>query len=65
MEQQIADSNTSLEKTQDLLNTLRDQNISVIPLGGQDVSLHSYAKAYWNKQEEKVFIDAQGLPEPP
>jgi anti-sigma-K factor RskA len=65
LEQQIADSNTSLEKTQDLLNTLRDQNISVIPLGGQDVSPDSYAKAYWNKQEEKVFIDAQGLPEPP
>lgn len=65
LEQQIADSNSSLEKTQDLLNTLRDQDISVIPLGGQEVSPNSYAKAYWNKQEEKVFIDAQGLPEPP
>lgn len=65
LEEQIADSNTSLEKTQDLLNTLRDQNISVIPLSGQEVSPGSYAKAYWNKQEEKVFIDAQGLPEPP
>ena len=52
-------------QTQELLNTLRDKNISVIPLGGQDVSPTSYAKAYWNKQEEKVFIDAKGLPEPP
>ena len=65
LEQQIADSDASLEKTQDLLNTLRDKDISVIPLGGQEVSPTSYAKAYWNKQEEKVFIDAQGLPEPP
>ncbi|ASV31845.1 anti-sigma factor [Maribacter cobaltidurans] len=65
LEQQIADSDASLEKTQDLLNTLRDKDISVIPLGGQEVSPSSYAKAYWNKQEEKVFIDAQGLPEPP
>lgn len=65
LEQQIADSNNSLEETQGLLNTLRDQNITVIPLGGQEVSPTSYAKAYWNKQEEKVFIDAQGLPEPP
>ncbi|RRQ48158.1 anti-sigma factor [Maribacter algicola] len=65
LEQQIADSDASLEKTQDLLNTLRDKDISVIPLGGQEVSPSSYAKAYWNKQEKKVFIDAQGLPEPP
>lgn len=65
LEQQIADSDASLEKTQDLLNTLRDKNISVISLGGQEVSPTSYAKAYWNRQEEKVFIDAQGLPEPP
>ncbi|MDF4221907.1 anti-sigma factor [Maribacter sp. M208] len=65
LEQQIADTDSSLEQTQKLLNTLRDKNISVIPLGGQDVSPTSYAKAYWNKQEEKVFIDAKGLPEPP
>ncbi|MFV1449349.1 anti-sigma factor [Maribacter sp. HS] len=65
LEQQIADTDSSLEQTQELLNTLRDKNISVIPLGGQDVSPNSYAKAYWNKQEEKVFIDAKGLPEPP
>lgn len=65
LEQQIADTDSSLQQTQELLNTLRDKNISVIPLGGQDVSPTSYAKAYWNKQEEKVFIDAKGLPEPP
>lgn len=65
LEQQIADTDSSLQQTQKLLNTLRDKNISVIPLGGQDVSPTSYAKAYWNKQEEKVFIDAKGLPEPP
>jgi len=65
LEQQIADTDSSLEKTQYLLNILRDKNISVIPLDGQIVSPTSYAKAYWNKQEEKVFIDAKGLPEPP
>ena len=65
LEDQIADSDTSLEKTQALLNALRDKNIEVITLGGQAVSPDSYAKAYWNKTEEKVFIDAKGLPEPP
>jgi anti-sigma-K factor RskA len=34
-------------------------------LGGQDVSPTSYAKAYWNIEDQKVFIDAKGLPEPP
>lgn len=65
LEQQIADTGSSLEKTKKLLNTIRDKNISVIPLGGQNVSPSSYAKAYWNKQNQKVFIDAKGLPEPP
>ena len=65
LEQQIADSDTSLEKTKSLLNTIRDKDITVVALGGQTVSPTSYAKAYWNKQEQKVFIDAQGLPEPP
>jgi prefoldin subunit 5 len=65
LEQQIADSDSSLEKTTELLNSIRDKNISVIPLGGQDISPSSYAKAYWNKENKKVFIDAKGLPEPP
>ncbi len=65
LEEQITNANTSLEKTQELLNTIRDKNITVIALGGQEVSPDSYAKAYWNKQEQKVFIDAKGLPEPP
>ncbi len=65
LETQIAESDTSLEKTKELLTTLRDRDITVISLGGQAVSPTSYAKAYWNKQEQKVFIDAQGLPEPP
>ncbi|MGC1516726.1 MAG: anti-sigma factor [Maribacter sp.] len=65
LEQQIADTDSSLEKTKELLNTIRDKNINVIPLGGQQVSPTSYAKAYWNKEDKKVFIDAKGLPEPP
>lgn len=65
LEQQIAESDTSLEKSRTLLQTIRDKDITVVPLGGQKVSPESYAKAYWNKKEQKVFIDAQGLPDPP
>lgn len=65
LEEQINEAKISLTKSEELLATIRDKNITVIPLGGQEVSPTSYAKAYWNKKEEKLYIDAQGLPEPP
>lgn len=65
LEKQIFEAKTSLEKSQELLTTIRDKDIQVVALGGQAVDPNSYAKAYWNKKEQKVFIDAQGLPEPP
>lgn len=65
LEQQIFDARGSLTDTKELLNDLRDRNVTVVALGGQEVSPNSYAKAYWNREENKVLIDAQGLPEPP
>tara|TARA_R110000868_G_scaffold121034_3_gene321152 strand:+ start:49825 stop:50622 length:798 start_codon:yes stop_codon:yes gene_type:complete len=65
LEEQIDAAKTSLEKSQELLTTIRDKDIQVVALGGQAADPTSYAKAYWNKREQKVFIDAQGLPEPP
>lgn len=65
LEQQITEARGSLTNTEELLSSLRDKDVSVIPLGGQEVSPDSYAKAYWNKEQRKVLIDAQGLPEPP
>jgi anti-sigma-K factor RskA len=65
LEEQIVDAKNEIISTEQLLNQLRDQNVSVIALGGQSAAPESFAKAYWNKAEQKVFIDAQGLPEPP
>lgn len=65
LEKQIFEARGSLTETKDLLTSLRDKNVTVTPLGGQEVSPDSYAKAYWNKEQNKVLIDAQGLPEPP
>lgn len=65
LELQISEANNSLEKSNQLLYAIRDKNITVVPLGGQNVSPGSYAKAYWNKEQKQLFIDAQGLPEPP
>lgn len=65
LERQIANSNSSREKTESLLQTIRDKNSIVVLLDGQAVSPESYAKVYWNKTEQRVLIDAQGLPDPP
>lgn len=65
LENQIENANNSLTETEGLLQTIRDKNINVIALGGQAVSPTSFAKAYWNKENKKVHIDAQGLPTPP
>lgn len=60
--EQIITDNAAKET---LFNQLRNKDVNVIALGGQKVAPASYAKAYWNKTQAKVFIDAKGLPEPP
>lgn len=65
MEQQIADAREDAERTKELLATLRDRNVEKIPLKGQNIAPNAYAQVYWNKKENKAYIDAQGLPEPP
>ena len=65
LEEQIFEARGSLTQTEELLTSLRDKDVTVVAMGGQDVSPESYAKAYWNREQNKVLIDAQGLPEPP
>lgn len=50
---------------ENILEELRNKDVSVVLLQGQQVSPTSYAKVFWNTTDEKVTIDAQGLPEPP
>lgn len=65
MEQQIADARADAQKTKELLNIFRSREIQKVPLQGQNVDPGAYAAVYWDKQKNKAFIDAQGLPEPP
>ena len=65
LENILSDTQEEITFKESLLEDIRDQNVTVIALGGQSVSPSSYAKAYWNKEESKVIIDAKGLPEPP
>lgn len=65
LEEQILNAREEVAGTSTILDQLRDKNVTVIALDGQTVSPTSFAKAYWNTKAQKVFIDAQGLPEPP
>ncbi|WP_117884625.1 anti-sigma factor [Aureibaculum luteum] len=65
LEEQIFKANTSLAETKKLNTTLRDKDILAVPLSGQAVSPDSYAKVYWDKNENQVYVDVQGLPKPP
>jgi len=56
---------TENKKTKEALNIIRDTKNTVISLGGQAISPNSFAKIYWNKETEVVYVDASGLPEPP
>lgn len=53
------------QQTLTALTVIRDAKNTVINLGGQAVSPKSYARIYWNKETEVVYVDAAGLPEPP
>ncbi|GAA4281081.1 anti-sigma factor [Gaetbulibacter aestuarii] len=65
LELQIEKSRNNLEETQTLLSVLRDAEIKQVPLEGQGDFTNTYAKVYWDKDQQRVFIDAQGLPDPP
>ncbi|NGY38757.1 anti-sigma factor [Flavobacterium sp. XN-5] len=47
------------------LAVVRDTKNTVVALGGQAVAPESFAKVYWNKETQVVYVDASGLPEPP
>jgi anti-sigma-K factor RskA len=47
------------------LAVIKDEKNTVVALAGQTVAPESSAKVYWNKETQKVYVDASGLPEPP
>lgn len=65
LETQIANANNSLEEANTLISVLRDNNITKIPLAGQGNFANTYANVYWDKTNDRIYLDAQGLPEPP
>ncbi len=65
LEEVVVATEIKNKKTKEVLDIIRDTKNTVITLGGQAVAPTSYAKVYWNKQTQMVYVDAAGLPEPP
>ncbi|WP_250434376.1 anti-sigma factor [Hanstruepera flava] len=65
LEEQIRTARANLKETNKLLDVIRDKEIIAIPLAGQAVYPEAYAKVYWDKKTNNIYLDAQGLPEPP
>ena len=65
LEQQIELANEDLANVNKLNKMLRDNDILKITLTGQKISPDSYASVYWDKKSDKIYLDVQGLPDPP
>ncbi len=61
----VATSEKKNNETKALLDIIRDAKNTVVALGGQAAAPTSYAKIYWNKETQAVYVDAAGLPKPP
>ncbi|RTY95021.1 anti-sigma factor domain-containing protein [Flavobacterium sp. GT3R68] len=53
------------KQSESTLAVIRDGKNTVVNLGGQTVAPEAFAKIYWNKDTQSVYVDAAGLPEPP
>lgn len=65
LQKSVVDLEFRNNETATALNVVRDSKNTVVTLGGQAVSPESFARIYWNKETQTVFVDASGLPEPP
>ena len=65
LQETVVGLETKNKATETVLNVVRDENNTVIALGGQAVAPTAKAKIYWNQKTEEVYVDASGLPEPP
>ena len=65
----LSQENVTLEtknkQNESTLAMVRDKKTTTVNLGGQTAAPDAFAKVYWNKETEVVYVDASGLPEPP
>jgi anti-sigma-K factor RskA len=65
LKENVLELQTKNQHTETVLNMIRDTKNTVVTLGGQTASPDAFAKIYWNKETQAVYVDAAGLPQPP
>ena len=65
LENRVIETNDNLAEATKLINVFRDDSVISVPLAGQTVAPEAYAKVYVDKKTELLYLDAQGLPDPP
>lgn len=65
LQEALVQSVITNKQSQDALSIVRDVNNTQVSLDGQAVAPKAYAKVYYNKETEVVYVDAAGLPNPP
>jgi anti-sigma-K factor RskA len=65
LETQIENANSSLAEAEKLIEVMRNRNIIEVPLAGQAAFPEAYAKVYWDKNSNSIYLDAKDLPEAP
>jgi len=64
-ETQIEDLNSDLTESKKIINVFRDKSIIRVPLAGQAIYPEAYANVHWDKEDNTIFLDLAGLPDPP
>lgn len=65
LQQNILQLEGQNKETETALAVVRDAKNTIVTLAGQAAAPEAYAKIYWNKETQAVYVDAAGLPEPP
>lgn len=65
LENRIKETNTNLAEAEKLINVFRDKDVVGVALAGQAIAPDAYAKVYVDKKTNSLYLDVQGLPEPP
>lgn len=65
LQKSVVDLESKSKEIETALAVIRDTKNTVVALAGQKIAPNAYAKVYWNKEKQTVFVDASGLPKTP
>ena len=65
LETKLEATTNKITKAKSIINILRNDKLTQVSLIGQGDYKNTHAKVYWNKKNNYVYLDTQGLPAPP